>query len=242
VAAGTDRKKNQMIVTHAADVDPDIYCYDTGLTFGAAAAQNILQQVLADETVFERRNNYYNSSDNKSLVRLIGVEKTRELIRRKQQIAQQYPDQQPITFKQFFLNEALGAALLAQTPDWLKITTTEPDAMLQVGLGGNILPAHKGHHRKCSLFMLLQGSGQETCWYRPTENFEIIDPLRIPDLDKVEKVVSVVMEPRRWYLFNHAAWHSVHRYSNAGPARINIGIDYRSIQADQLLRLIKQNT
>lgn len=230
-----------MIVTHATDINPDIYCYDTGLTFGTAAAQDILQQVLADETVFERRNNYYNSSDNKSLVRLIGAEKTRELIRRKKQIEQQYPDQTPITFKQFFLNEALGAALLAQTPDWLKINTTEPDAMLQVGTGGNILPVHKGHHRKCSLFMLLQGSGQETCWYRPTEEFEVIDPLRIPDLDKIEKVVSVVMEPGRWYLFNHSAWHSVHRYSDAGPARINIGIDYRSIYAPDLLDLIKQH-
>jgi hypothetical protein len=230
-----------MIITHVNDVDPDIYCYDTGLTFGAAAAQNILQQVLADETVFERRNNYYNSSDNKSLARLIGSEKTRELIRRKQQVAQQYPDQQPITFKQFFLNEALGAALLAQTPDWLKINTTEPDAMLQVGTGGNILPPHKGHHRKCSLFMLLQGGGQETCWYRNREDFEIIDPLRIPDLDKIEKVVTVVMEPGRWYLFNHHEWHSVHRYGTQGVSRINVGIDYNSIYAPALLDLVKQH-
>jgi hypothetical protein len=113
--------------------------------------------------------------------------------------------------------------------------------MLQVGQGGDLLPAHCGHHRKCSLFMLLQGSGQETCWYRPTAEFELIDPLRIPDLDKIEKVVSVVMEPGRWYLFNHAAWHSVHRYNSGGPARINIGIDYRTISASQLLQLLKKN-
>jgi len=163
-----------MITAHVSDINPDIYCYDTGLTFGLEAAQNILQQALTDETAFERRNNYYNHNDNKALVRLIGAEKTREIIRRKEQIAKQYPDQQSITFKQFFLNEALGAALLAQTPDWLKITPTEPDAMLQIGTGGNILPAHKGHHRRCSLFMLLQGGGQETCWYRNREDFEII--------------------------------------------------------------------
>jgi hypothetical protein len=230
-----------MITTHVLDVDPDIYCYDTGLTFGAAAAQNILNQALADDTVFERRNNYYNSSDNKSLVRLIGAEKTRELIRRKEQIAHKYPGQQPITFKQFFLNETLGAALLAQTPDWLKITPTEPDAMLQVGIGGDILPTHKGHYRKCSLFMLLQGGGQETCWYREREDFEIIDPLRIPDLDKIEKVVSVVMEPGRWYLFNHYEWHSVHKYQTHGTARINVGIDYNSIYAPDLLAIVKQH-
>ena len=230
-----------MITTHVSDVDPDLYCYDTGLTFGVKEAQDILQQALSDDTVFERRNNYYNSSDNKSLVRLIGAEKTRELIRRKEQIAHEYPGQQPITFKQFFLNETLGAALLAQTPDWLKLTPTEPDAMLQVGIAGDILPTHKGHHRKCSLFMLLQGGGQETCWYREREDFEIIDPLRIPDLDKIEKVVSVVMEPGRWYLFNHYEWHSVHKYQTHGTARINVGIDYNSIYAPDLLAIVKEH-
>jgi hypothetical protein len=230
-----------MIITHVPDVNPDIYCYDTGLTFGATAAQNILDQVLADDTVFERRNNYYNSRDNRSLVRLIGAEKTRELIRRKEQIAHEYPGQQPITFKQFFLNETLGADLLAQTPNWLKITPAEPDAMLQVGIDGDILPTHKGHHRKCSLFMLLQGGGQETCWYREREDFEIIDPLRIPDLDKIEKVVSAVMEPGRWYLFNHYEWHSVHKYQTQGTSRINIGIDYNSIYAPDLLTIVKEH-
>jgi hypothetical protein len=140
------------------------------------------------------------------------------------------------------LRGSLAQELLEQTPEWLKLNEHEPDCMLQVGQGGELLPAHCGHHRKCSLFMLLQGGGQETCWYRPTEDFELIDPLRIPDLDKIEKVVSVVMEPGRWYLFNHSAWHSVHRYNKNGSPRINIGIDYRSIQADQLLYLIKQNT
>jgi hypothetical protein len=160
----------------------------------------------------------------------------------KKQVQAAYPGQTPISFKQYFVRDNWADQMLATVLDWLKISDNEPDCMLQVGQGGDLLPAHCGHHRKCSLFMLLQGGGQETCWYRPTEDFELIDPLRIPDLDKIEKVVSVVMEPGRWYLFNHAAWHSVHRYNNAGPARINIGIDYRSIQADQLLHLIKQNT
>lgn len=230
-----------MITTHALDVDPDLYCYDTGLTFGVKEAQDILQQALVDDTVFERRSNYYNSHDNKALARIVGAKKTRELIRRKEQIAHEYPDLQPITFKQFFLKEALGTALLAQTPDWLKISKSEPDAMLQIGTGGEILPAHKGHHRKCSLFMLLQGGGQETCWYREREDFEIIDPLRIPDLDKIEKVVSVVMEPGRWYLFNHYEWHSVHKYQTQGTARINIGIDYNSIYAPDLLAIVKEH-
>jgi hypothetical protein len=231
-----------MITTHVDNVNPDLYCYDTGLTFGTEIAKKILEQIKVDDTVFEQRNNYYRGSDYRELAKQIGAAKTREIIRRQLQITNQYPDQTPIEFRQYFLRGPLADELLAHTPKWLRISDTEPDCMLQKGQGGDLLPPHCGHHRKCSLFMLLEGSGQETCWYRPTEEFELIDPLRIPDLDKVEKVVSVVMEPGRWYLFNHAAWHSVHRYNSAGPARINVGIDYRSIQADQLLQLIKQNT
>lgn len=230
-----------MITTHVADINPDEYCYDTGLTFGSAAAERILAQLEQNESLFDRRNNYYAGSDYKQLARQIGASKTREIIRRQQQVRAKYPDQTPITFKQFFIRDQWAVDLLSETPDWLKISQNEPDCMLQVGQGGDLLPAHCGHHRKCSLFMLLQGSGQETCWYRPTEEFELIDPLRIPDLDKIEKVVSVVMEPGRWYLFNHAAWHSVHRYNSNGPARINIGIDYRTISASHLLQLLKKN-
>jgi hypothetical protein len=230
-----------MITVHAADVNPDFYCYDTGLTFGADVADKILEQVKRDDSVFAQRNNYYAGSDYKELAKQIGAQKTREIIRRQKQIRDTYPGQTPISFRQFFVRDQWADNILSTVPDWLKISSTEPDCMLQVGQGGDLLPAHCGHHRKCSLFMLLQGGGQETCWYRSTEEFELIDPLRIPDLDKIEKVVSVVMEPGRWYLFNHAAWHSVHRYSSAGPARINIGIDYRTISAEQLLALLKKN-
>lgn len=230
-----------MITTHHKNVNADEYCYDTGLTFGLDAAMQILNQVISNETLFDRRNNYYAGSDYKQLTRQIGADKTREIVRRQQQIQSSYPGQTPISFKQFFIRDQWADSLLNVVPDWLKINSAEPDCMLQVGQGGDLLPAHCGHHRKCSLFMLLQGSEQETCWYRSTQDFELIDPLRIPDLDKIEKVVSVVMKPGRWYLFNHAAWHSVHRYQSAGPARVNIGIDYRTISALQLLERLKKN-
>lgn len=230
-----------MITTHVSDIDPNKYCYDTGLTFGLTESKQILDQLIQDESAFVRRNNYYAGSDYRELTRQIGATKTREIIRRQQQVRDRYPKQSPISFKQFFVRNRWEELLSSVTPDWLKINESEPDCMIQIGQGGDLLPAHCGHHRKCSLFMLLQGSGQETCWYRATEEFELIDPLRIPDLDKIEKVVSVVMEPGRWYLFNHAAWHSVHRYSSAGPARINIGIDYCTISAEQLLELVKSH-
>jgi hypothetical protein len=229
-----------MITVHVDDVDPDLYCYDTGLTFGQAAAEKILKQIQLDDSVFLQRNNYYTGTDYRELTRKTGsAEKTRELIKRHKQILEYNPGLSPIQFKQYFLRGELADGLLNETPHWLKINDQEPDCMLQKGCGGDFLPVHCGHHRKCSLFMLLEGGGQETCWYRPTEKFELIDPLRIPDLDKIEKVVSAVMKPRRWYVFNHSAWHSVHRYHSNGPARINIGIDYRSIQAVDLLKMLK---
>jgi len=230
-----------MITTYVSGINPDVYCYDTGLTFSVDAAEHILEQIHRDDSVFAQRNNYYAGSDYQELTRQIGAQKTREIIRRQQQVTAAYPGQTPISFKQFFIRDQWAESMLSATPDWLKLSESEPDCMLQVGEGGDLLPAHCGHHRKCSLFMLLQGGGQETCWYRPTADFELIDPLRIPDLDKVEKVVSVVMEIGRWYLFNHEAWHSVHRYSNGSAARINIGIDYRSIGAQKLLNLVKEN-
>jgi len=230
-----------MVQKHVDDVNPDLYCYDTGLTFGQEAADKILEQVNKDVTYFERRVNYQDGRDMNTLIRKVGAKKTRELIRRKQQIETLWPGQCPIEFKQYFLNNEFGKLLLKQTPNWLKISATEPDPMLQVSDSGDLLPVHKGHYRRCSLFMLLESDGQETRWYRNTDSFEVIDAVRIPDMDKVEKVVSVVMEPRKWYMFNHFEWHSVHKFSPGGR-RVSIGVDFNSIDASTLLTLIKENS
>jgi hypothetical protein len=88
--------------------------------------------------------------------------------------------------------------------------------------------------------MLLESDNQETRWYQNIKDFEVIDPLRIPDLDLIEPVVSVIMQPRRWYLFNHEAWHSVHKTTH-WKKRINIGIDYYDLSPSELLLKIKNN-
>ncbi len=230
-----------MIKKHVDDINPDLYCYDTGLTFAKDQAMNILDQVTKDGSYFRERKTYDKGLNIKEFIKLIGKEKTLELVRRRKQYEDLYPGQRPIEFRQFFLDGKLGEDLLKATPQWLKINSTEPDAMLQVSGSGEFLPTHKGEFRKCSLFMLLKSDGQETSWYRNTNDFEIIHELRIPDLDKIEKVVSVVMEPFRWYLFNHYEWHRVHKF-NQGNQRISIGIDYNSIHSDQLLSLIKANS
>jgi hypothetical protein len=88
--------------------------------------------------------------------------------------------------------------------------------------------------------MLLQGNSEETRWYRETEPFEVFDFLRVPDLDKIEHVVTAELVPFKWYIFNHKEWHSVHRFGNG--KRINLGIDFDSISAPDLRDLIKKHT
>lgn len=224
-----------------ANINPDIYCYDTGLNFGYEVGQELLAEILKDESQFVRRNNYYRNHDHKELIRQIGVPKTREIIRRKEQVQRDYPNQKLIDFKQLFFTDVFKEKLLATLPSWLKISDTEPDCMLQIGIDGHVLPPHKGHHRTCSLFMLLQADKQETRWYRQTEDFETIDALRIPDLNKIEMVVSAVMETGRWYMFNNKEWHSVHKYVQ-GKKRISMGLDFHSIEGLGLVELIKKNT
>ena len=228
-----------MIKVHK-DINPDVYCFDTGLNFGYQIGQELLTAVLEHEEQFVRRNNYYKTHDHKALARQIGAAKTREIIRRKEQIQRDYPDQSLIDFKQLFFTDYFKEKLLATVPNWLKVSDSEPDCMLQVGVDGSVLPPHKGHHRTCSLFMLLQADEQETRWYRQTDDFEIIDALRIPDLDKIETVVSTVIETGRWYMFNNKEWHSVHKYVG-GKKRISMGLDFHSIEGPDLVSLIKKH-
>ncbi len=228
-----------MIKVHA-DVNPDKYCYDTGLNFGYEVGQELLSAVLENETQFQRRVNYYKIDNYKEMARKVGAEKTREIIRRQLQSQEMYPNQRPIEFRQYFLSDYFKSKLLATVPEWLKVSDTEPDCMLQVGGSGSFLPPHCGHYRTCSLFMLLQSDDQETTWYRETDQFEIIDALRIPDIDKIERVVSTQMELGRWYMFNNKEWHSVAKYQQ-GKNRISVGLDFHSIQGIDLVSLIKKN-
>lgn len=235
-----------MIVTHVEGINPDDFIYKTSLKFGDDVGAAILQKVNEHPEYFQRRYKYNDGLDynkTKELIRAIGLAKTKELQRRKNQIEHYFPGEQFISFKQYFCGEDFDNKIIDSVPDFLKqIAPGEPKPILQIsdsedGLG--ILPPHCGHQRISSLFCLLQGGGQETVWYRETEPFETIDPFHIPDLDKIEKAVSVVLEPNVWYVFNHRAWHSVHKFAYKGPSRVNYGIDFDSISAPDLVKLIK---
>lgn len=228
-----------MIKTVVAGVDSAKYIYDTGLTFGADLGAEVLNKALTALDMFERRYNYSPLDDPKQLTKTIGATKTRELFRRFNQTLDRHKDQKIISFTQHFFPKTLGDALIQTIPPALVAKLTQaPSPMLQVSKEGDYLAAHKGHKRSASLFMLLQGAGQETHWYRETTPFDTIDPLRIPDLDKIEHVVTAVIEPFKWYVFNHFEWHSVHNFST-NSIRVNMGLDFDNISAEELCHVVQ---
>tara|TARA_R110000822_G_scaffold44494_4_gene119363 strand:+ start:4425 stop:5117 length:693 start_codon:yes stop_codon:yes gene_type:complete len=229
-----------MIKTQIDEIDSTTYVYDTGLTFGSDFGRRILESTLTHLEMFPLRSNYNKANAPKELIRLIGPEKARELYRRTAQMKNLCPGNL-IEFTQHFFPDALGQELVSLAPKWMQdLSPGEPSPMLQVSKNGEYLGTHKGHKRRASLFMLLQGSGQETRWYRNKEDFEVIDPLRIPDHDKIEHVVTAVMEPWRWYVFNHFEWHSVHNFA-PGSVRINMGLDFNDITAQELVAQSKKH-
>lgn len=229
-----------MIRTEVDGVDADHYVYDTGLTFADAYGRELLELVKTRLVEFPRRFNYNKADNPKELAREIGWEKARELYRRTAQMKALCPGNL-IQFTQHFFPKELGDKLVSMSPQWLQeMSPGEPSPMMQVQSGGDYLGTHKGHKRRASLFMLLEGQGQETRWYRNKEDFEVIDPLRIPDHDKIEHVVTAIMQPYRWYVFNHFEWHSVHS-PVPNYYRVNMGLDFNNITAPELVAAVKSH-
>lgn len=228
-----------MIRTEVPGVDHEKYIYKTDLKFADDFCQRILEKVKdsTDNLVF--RKNYDHALKTPwETFRTIGNSQSKELVRRARQIQNNFPGQQHIQFDQYFLQPEDAEEFLSLTPNFLKeITKGEPVPIFQISKSGDLLPAHKGHKRKSSLFMLLQGNEEETRWYRETEPFDIIPTTRIPDLDKIEHVVTARIEPGYWYVFNHLEWHSVHKFGSG--VRMNIGLDFDSITAPELIEKIK---
>jgi hypothetical protein len=219
-------------------VDPDNYCYDTGLSFGEDFGRYVLSLITSNPSLFPPCGNYKRLDNLRDTARCIGATKTRELLRRINQQRALFPSGR-IEFKQHYFPNDLRDELMALAPDWLlELTPDGPSPMIQVSRNGNCLGTHKDKFRSASMFMLLQGGEQETRWYRNTGDFEIIDPLWIPDHDKIECVVSATIQPFRWYVFNHVEWHSVHNFA-PGSVRVSMGLEFNNVPAEKLVSRIK---
>lgn len=230
-----------MIRAEIDGIDTSKYIYDTGLTFGVQFGEKILDKIKTNLDEFPIKHNFDRGHNPGKLARMIGIEKTRELYRRIDQMKNTY-DGNIIHFTQYDLPEYLTQELYTYVPNALmNAFNSKPSTILQISKEGQYLGIHKGHKRSASLFMLLQGNDQETRWYRNKEQFDVIDQMRIPDYDKVEHVVTAIMQPFKWYVFNHYEWHSVHKFTE-GCTRINIGIDFFDTSAEELVEIVKNNS
>lgn len=229
-----------MIRTMATRVNADKHCYDTGLSFGEDFGRHVLSLITSNPSLFPSCGNYKRLGNLRDTARRIGATKTRELLRRVDQQRALFSSGR-IEFKQHYFPDDLRAELISLAPDWLlERTSAGPSPMIQTSRNGNCLGTHKDKFRSASLFMLLQGGEQETRWYRNTEDFEVIDPLWIPDHDKIECVVAATIQPFRWYVFNHVEWHSVHNFA-PGSVRVSMGLEFDNVTAEELVQLVKEH-
>tara|TARA_R110000803_G_scaffold171812_1_gene234724 strand:- start:281 stop:997 length:717 start_codon:yes stop_codon:yes gene_type:complete len=230
-----------MIVAHKPDVNPDDYCYDTGLKFGSAAGKYLLEKILMRQAGF-----LPDAVDNKQAYKETAkhntFSNTKEILRRKKQNKELNNDLTHITSDQWVLPEDLRKAFHKDLPAWLLgLDADTTRTLVQMSHGGDYFSIHSDSKRCSSMFMLLQGQEQETHWYRNTEAFEILNPARIPDHDKIEHVVTAVIRPYRWYVFNHAAWHGVSGFVDGG-ARVHVSLDFKKLSAQEVVKVVKANT
>ncbi len=253
-----------MIRTEIPNINPDKYIYETDLKFGQDFGEKILSKVLNEGSDFlVPRKKYLHPRKHIEQLKDPSIVKSfdegKRFYRRMMQYRDTYSESDFIDFQQFFMPEDVLKEFWTLIPDWLKelvpnktyedkewgkvpewvrnVVPGEPMPCVQISQNGKLLAPHKGHPRQSSLFMLLQGNSEETYWYREKEPFEVFDYFRVPDLDKIEHVVTARLEPFKWYVFNHKEWHSVHRFGSG--KRINIGIDFDSISTTDLIELIK---
>jgi hypothetical protein len=171
--------------------------------------------------------------------KLIGVAKAREIKRRRFIMLKLFGLKQQISFLQYSLPDNLNEAFIESCPEWIPRDEIIP--IVQISTGGEMLYPHKGHFRKASLFCLLEGSNEITRWYDETEPFDLISEYRIPDMSRCQVAAETVLKINTWTLFNHHAWHSVHAQQKNIDFRVNIGIDFKSFDAEQVRKLVEEN-
>lgn len=229
-----------MIEVHADDINGDNFCYETSIKFAEEFGKNLLEKILVSEEFLVLEKRYKNPLENlKEIAAMLSFNDGKAFGHRLKQLKKYLGDLNLIEFRQYTLPKDLTEEFEELIPQWIK-DIGPYHIVVQTSKNGDILPPHKGHQRQSSLFMLLQGNGEQTKWYRETGDFKIFDFFRTPDLNKIENIVTAELEPYKWTMFNHKAWHSVHKYSSA-KIRINIGIDFDNVSAEELLKIIKEH-
>jgi len=169
----------------------------------------------------------------------IGVRKARMIEARRIAMAMKFGAKKQISFLQYDMSKQLTEALIDSCPSYFPRDELLP--IVQISKDGCLLYPHKGHHRKASLFCLLEGGGETTKWWKETIPFDLVSEFRIPDINKCEEAASTIINKNVWLIFNHFEWHSVHSDKDDIGFRVNLGIDFKTWSADQIQEAIEQN-
>jgi hypothetical protein len=96
------------------------------------------------------------------------------------------------------------------------------------------------HHcdifKPASLFYLINGNGEETAWYEPDDDLVDYMFFRFGDPKKLTKVFSTVIQPGKFYIFDHYQYHNVTSFQTGVRNRFNIEFD--GITAAELYEIV----
>jgi hypothetical protein len=130
-----------------------------------------------------------------------------------------------------------------------KIDTQLPDFLLQhqpvytaqtLESPFNLIP-HRDHERTSGLMYLFRTDQAETVWYEPTEDFEVLDMVRIPDFGRVQEIYRTRLEPRTWYAFDHYTYHGVENFAKQDTLRTAFCIDFETLSYADLVEIMKEH-
>jgi hypothetical protein len=145
----------------------------------------------------------------------------------------------------FFVEKELNKELQTKIVSSLdkELQALNPVASIQTkfarygpGLG---LPPHKDHNRTTTLWYLLEGLGEETCWWEATEYFKEYEFWQIADLSKIKQVHRQTLELNTWYVFDHKVYHSVVPIEDI-KKRSSLCIEFNNITAQELFNLVEK--
>lgn len=127
--------------------------------------------------------------------------------------------------------------ILNLLPECLK--NEEVEITIQDIYDGDFVTPHIDHKRKSSLFYLFTEPDMETVWFKETAPFTFYDEFRYPDMDKIERDFTIVMQKDNWYLIDQEAWHGAHRiedkYTREQLKRVVLVIQFPNLTYKQML-------
>jgi hypothetical protein len=145
----------------------------------------------------------------------------------------------------FFIEKPLSLLLQEKIKLALPIELQQlnPVSCIQTKFGrfgeGSSVPPHRDHYRTATLWYLLEGYGETTSWWEPTDYFQEYDFWQIADISKIAQVHSQVLDLEKWYVFDNHTYHSVGHLEDV-KKRSSLCIEFDNITAKELYNLVEK--